>query len=300
MIKRVAVLVRAGLAHCRMLVVVVPVLGRYVTPPFQPADYDWKDEFAMSQSMLELRIPIEVYHRRYNEYPNVLDDLCDKEPVEGACTVIDPWGQRMPPGGRAKDWPILDPWGRPLSYRRVQGGYDLYSNGPDGLPMTADDILPRMQWGSCKFEWWGTGWFDVQTRSLIDPRDEAGDAIDSLRFMLPSEGGEYPKSLRESLRFRLDRVRAADPDELIDPWGQPYFYRPHRTGYDLFSSGPDLLPYTDDDVLPGFVTEKCARPVEYVWVANPDAEPPFSDDVANNKAGQRGVLSGCGCASCGP
>ena len=299
MVKRVAVLMRAGLAHCTMLVVVVPVLGRYVTPPFQPADYDWKDEFAMSESMLDLRLSIEVYLRKYNEYPNVLDVFCEKESVEGGCTIIDPWGQRTLRNGRDSDWPILDPWGQPLSYRRVQGGYELYSNGPDGLPMTADDILPRRQWGSCKYEWWGTGWFDIQTRSPIDPRDEAARTLRLLRPLSPREGEEYPNSLRESLGFQLDRVRAADPDELIDPWGQPYFYRPYRTGYDLFSSGPDLLPYTDDDVFPEFKSEKCARPVEDVWVETPDGEPPFSDEVATNKAGQRVDLSGCGCTSCG-
>ena len=250
---------RAPLVDCMMVAAVVPLLGHWVTPPFQPANYDWKDEFAMSQSMLEVRVPVETYYKRFNQYPRTLDDLCEKASVEEACRQVDPWGQLMPPHGRAEDWPTLGPGGQPLSYRRVQGGYELYSNGPDGLPMTGDDILPRMQLGSCKFEWWGTGWFDVETRSQMDPRDEAGDALHLLTVLCGSEGKEYPKNLRESLGFRLDRVRAADPHELIDPWGQPYFYRTYQAGYDLFSSGPDLLPYTDD-IRPEFITEKRSRP----------------------------------------
>ena len=38
----------------------------------------------------------------------------------------------------------LDPWGNPYGYRKPgtkdKGGYDVFSNGPDGLPDTADDI----------------------------------------------------------------------------------------------------------------------------------------------------------------
>ncbi|MDB6140816.1 MAG: ral secretion pathway protein [Verrucomicrobiaceae bacterium] len=37
-----------------------------------------------------------------------------------------------------------DPWGNPYNYRRPgtkdKGGYDVYSNGPDGLPDTGDDV----------------------------------------------------------------------------------------------------------------------------------------------------------------
>ncbi len=38
----------------------------------------------------------------------------------------------------------LDPWGHPYNYRKPgthdKNGYDVYSNGPDGTPDTADDI----------------------------------------------------------------------------------------------------------------------------------------------------------------
>lgn len=38
----------------------------------------------------------------------------------------------------------LDPWGNPYNYRKPgtkdKNGYDVYSNGPDGVPDTGDDI----------------------------------------------------------------------------------------------------------------------------------------------------------------
>ena len=43
--------------------------------------------------------------------------------------------------GEALAAPRLDGWGKPLRYRRVgPGGYQLQSSGPDGLPLTADDV----------------------------------------------------------------------------------------------------------------------------------------------------------------
>lgn len=40
--------------------------------------------------------------------------------------------------------PLQDPWGHPYNYRRPatkdKGPYDIYSNGPDEQPDTADDI----------------------------------------------------------------------------------------------------------------------------------------------------------------
>lgn len=39
---------------------------------------------------------------------------------------------------------FIDPWGNPYNYqsprKKAQGGYDLWSNGPDGDSGTADDI----------------------------------------------------------------------------------------------------------------------------------------------------------------
>ena len=42
------------------------------------------------------------------------------------------------------------------------------------------------------------------------------------------------------------------PEGLLDPWGQPYQYRnpsrKNKTGFDIFSAGPDQKPDTQDDV----------------------------------------------------
>ena len=42
---------------------------------------------------------------------------------------------------------LLDPWGHPYQYRnpgkKNQGGYDVYSMGPDGQDGTADDVYPN-------------------------------------------------------------------------------------------------------------------------------------------------------------
>jgi general secretion pathway protein G len=43
-----------------------------------------------------------------------------------------------------------------------------------------------------------------------------------------------------------------DAEGLVDPWGQPYQYRnpskKNKTGFDIFSAGPDMKPDTQDDV----------------------------------------------------
>lgn len=58
---------------------------------------------------------------------------------------------------------------------------------------------------------------------------------------------QYPESL-DQLNGKY--VRELRPD----PWGTPYQYRvpgkTHTESFDIFSSGPDLSPNTDDDVDP--------------------------------------------------
>ena len=42
---------------------------------------------------------------------------------------------------------LMDPWGHPYQYRnpgkKNQGGYDIYSMGPDGQDGTQDDVYPN-------------------------------------------------------------------------------------------------------------------------------------------------------------
>ena len=59
--------------------------------------------------------------------------------------VMPPTTGRQPnnyhPGGYLKDSKIpLDPWGNPYGYVSQGGMIQIFSNGPDGQPGTADDI----------------------------------------------------------------------------------------------------------------------------------------------------------------
>ncbi|HDP35156.1 MAG TPA: prepilin-type N-terminal cleavage/methylation domain-containing protein [Candidatus Hydrogenedentes bacterium] len=58
----------------------------------------------------------------------------------------------------------------------------------------------------------------------------------------------YPSSLDDLVSGKRRYVRELQPD----PWGNPYNYKPPtdilRADYDIFSSGPDGVPGTEDDV----------------------------------------------------
>lgn len=41
--------------------------------------------------------------------------------------------------------PLTDPWGAPVKYRRLEGGYKLRSLGPDGTLNTEDDLVVQDQ-----------------------------------------------------------------------------------------------------------------------------------------------------------
>jgi general secretion pathway protein G len=84
-----------------------------------------------------IKAPLLSYRMNVGDYPSTGESL--KALVES-------------PDGKAR-WkgPYLekasqlnDPWGRPYGYRypgeKNKGNYDVWSNGPDGQPGTADDI----------------------------------------------------------------------------------------------------------------------------------------------------------------
>ena len=75
--------------------------------------------------------------------------------------------------------------------------------------------------------------------------------IQGLRTLLLSYNGSngyYPTG-DQGLSALVPRLMESLP---LDPWGKPYVYRyPGRSnpsGYDLFSSGPDGIPDTADDI----------------------------------------------------
>ena len=58
----------------------------------------------------------------------------------------------------------------------------------------------------------------------------------------------YPNALEDLMTGRRTYLRELRPD----PWGNPYNYVPPtdilKANYQIFSSGPDGIPNTDDDV----------------------------------------------------
>jgi len=79
-----------------------------------------------------LKTLITTYNLDVGKYPTSLDNLITNP---GA-------GKRWQ--GPYLDKKVLDPWQNEYQYRypgqRRQGGYDVWSNGPDGQSGTADDI----------------------------------------------------------------------------------------------------------------------------------------------------------------
>jgi len=69
---------------------------------------------------------------------------------------------------------------------------------------------------------------------------------------------DYPVTLEDL----CGNLPASKCESGRDVWGQPYWYRPLAGGYELFSSGRDRLPWTDDDIPPGRWWGRCLL----VWV----------------------------------
>ena len=100
------------------------------------------------------------------------------------------------------------------------------------------------------------------TRCEADIKGGIGVALD----MFEADVGRYPGT-EEGLQALIERPSAVAENIWkgaylkqravpLDPWGQPYIYSyPSERGggelgepYDLFSSGPDGIPDTDDDI----------------------------------------------------
>jgi len=88
------------------------------------------------QSQIErVQFLLEVFARLEGRYPATLEELVQHE-------AVDWWHAEL-----------QDRWGQYLSYRRRGEGYELYSNGPDRIPMTYDDIIADVGPGTCKEPW---------------------------------------------------------------------------------------------------------------------------------------------------
>ena len=85
----------------------------------------------MAQSVLNGLVPhIEYYKVVHGEYPPTLEALSKSLPKDAFVFAIDPSG----------------PNGRPFYYQRVDAThYYLRGLGPDGVPFTADDLIPTIE-----------------------------------------------------------------------------------------------------------------------------------------------------------
>lgn len=146
-----------------------------------------------------------------------------------------------------------DPWGRPLAYERTPDskGYLLSSQGGDGAPGTADDVVVNPFMGQ---ELIYAGAYMALAGQFIDSfggGGEATEAINLSRDMLLIEALlNAAKASPEGLPPSLDKAVGISPKQLNDPWGQPYVYTPATDGksFLLKSYGPDKQPDTQDDM----------------------------------------------------
>jgi len=158
-----------------------------------------------------------------------------------------------------------DPFGQPFSYRKLRRGYELFSNARDGIPYSEDDLVVSRDSNHCRLGMGVRGRGHGKNPVPPDPRLVAADAIQTLdrrvRDYLRYDG-RYPISMAELHRSYKCREKCVAYGDLHwDPWGQRYVYRRTRSGYELFSKGPDRIAHTADDITPGWLPEECANKV---------------------------------------
>ena len=162
---------------------------------------------------------------------------------------------------------LWDPWGSRYQYGRTPSGYILYSTGSDREPQTDDDVFPRPQAMECESS--PTG----RSRNIL--------ALLNLGLSLfHYDRNRYPWVFTE-LNAIFDGFWL---NSLVDEWGEPYRYSMTSTGYKLYSSGPDRVPDTEDDVST-LNANKCGVSLD---VTQQDVLPVT-----------RKPQTGCGCSVCG-
>jgi len=153
-----------------------------------------------------------------------------------------------------------DPWGNSLFYRKLPLGYELFSNGPDGVPYTNDDVLPSVSWGSCTYVWAGFFWANATSMLPIDPVDKAGMDLHELWALVwrfRTRHMRYPGSVGELLDYERRAFHPRVSLNDTDPWGEPYVCRFADGVLYLYSKGPDRIANTEDDVVPGSKSKMC-------------------------------------------
>ena len=217
---------------CAIVAIIAALFGQGATP---------RCTIVLSD-MRRLGREIEEFHRSYGMYPESLDEMCQTMSPFAHCEV-------------SKS--SFDPWGRRFSYTRRQSGYELYSNGPDGLPNTEDDIRLNGSSLGCALSPAEKSMGDdlgycpcrMAARRLLDQAYE----IRAFHHF----ANQYPRELTDLNEYFRGSAKNSQLYTVTDPWEEPYRYHLTSIGYELYSCGPDRLPNTEDDVYPGVWPEKC-------------------------------------------
>ena len=185
---------------------------------------------------------IRVFHFRNGEYPESLDTMCKDKP---SCPSL------------------MDPWSMPYMYVRLTSGYELYSNGPDRTANTEDDIVPYIELIGCPLTL-EENMEIIEWRVPKDPCYVAEEVLLAWANWIRSlrvRTGRYPVALKRQIdephAFWQHAPYSYILNVEIDPWGEPYSYSQTPSGYVLFSNGPDRMPNTEDDVIPGIPANEC-------------------------------------------
>jgi len=105
---------------------------------------------------------------------------------------------------------IVDPWGQQYTYILVPSGYELFSNGPDRLALTSDDVLRTVHLESCELSSLdGIEWMLSGAMVPIDRRDQA--SMDLARI---------DREVSEFYDFTLNYPEALDDMDLRPGWAR--------------------------------------------------------------------------------
>ena len=208
-----------------------------------------------SRNLGHLGFSLSEYYQAKGSYPKILHQLNDFRSDNDF---------RVAEGRYFAASMFVDPWGEPYVYRRLSFGYELFSSGADRLPNTHDDLIEGEL--SCSLPPYQAVISDQQAAiakahgwPAYDPCGIIIRLLESLSRIIDeyrTNTGRFPDYLAE---LYVGKNVAAVRD-LIDPFGKVYSYWRTRSGYVLFSNGPDRLPGTDDDIALGDPFDKCKPP----------------------------------------
>jgi len=227
-----------------------------VLPGIKPRIGCMEDEALASMKLLQRSL--EEYHDEWQVYPDTLKALNWKR--------LDERG------------PVETAFGHSYQYRRLDDGrgYELFSVGPDLAPKTLDDVIPGQRPRYCTPFYGGYSLLGTEDYGPgHDPCSTARAQISAYHSMLRTfrtNTGHYPDSLLELNSIVHENELWGGPSMFIDPWGAPYYYARVASRYELYSSGPDGISWTSDDVVSRWVN--CE-------------EPPYSRDDRDLKLGPR-------------